>query len=353
VRLSRLPSSLFTTRANSPSWSKLPFDELAKLSFKQVYIPLNKTGLLPFIERLYLELDLKGLKKFRPHFWFSNEWFTPDGIGGIAIPFYLAHKKLSQLEKKYLFEVEGGTPRWFMQLLRHECGHAIDNAYRLRLRKKRQELFGKSSVKYDDYYTPRPFSRKFVVHLDSWYAQSHPDEDFAETFAVWLQPKSNWRKRYRGWKALKKLEYMDQLMEEISVKKPSIVNKEIVDHQRDLKVVLEDHYRLRQKYYGVNLIHQYDIQLVKLFTHTPDSNQRVSAARFLRANRSVIRKVTARSVGTYQYVINQILDEIIERCDCLALFLRYDENFSILEFTSMLSVMTIEYIREGHHKVPR
>ena len=135
---------------------------------------------------------------------------------GIAIPFYLAHPRLRRLELTQVLEIEGGTREWCMMILRHEAGHAIENAYRLRQRPKRQALFGKSSEPYPDSYAPKPYSRSFVVHLDSWYAQSHPDEDFAETFAVWLTPGSNWRERYAGWPALRKLEYVDELMRGIA-----------------------------------------------------------------------------------------------------------------------------------------
>ena len=133
---------------------------------------------------------------------------------GIAIPFYLAHPRLMRLEQAQMLEVEGGTPEWCMQILRHEAGHAFDNAYDLRKRRRRVQLFGSPSVDYPDFYLPRPYSKSFVLHLDSWYAQSHPDEDFAETFAVWLTPDSDWRARYADWPALRKLEYMDALMRE-------------------------------------------------------------------------------------------------------------------------------------------
>ncbi len=130
----------------------------------------------------------------------------------IAVPFYLAHPRLEKLEEAQMLEVEGGEHEWGMRILRHEAGHAIDNAYRLRLRRQRREVFGSPSEPYPEFYTPKPYSKSFVLHLDAWYAQSHPDEDFAETFAVWLTPNSEWRQRYAGWPALRKLEYMDQLM---------------------------------------------------------------------------------------------------------------------------------------------
>ena len=119
-------------------------------------------------------------------------------------------------------EVEGGNIDALMGLLRHEAGHAVDNAYKLRLRRQRRQVFGTPSTPYPEFYTPKPYSKSFVLHLDSWYAQSHPDEDFAETFAVWLTPNSEWSQRYKGWKALQKLEYMDTLMRSLQGQRPRV-----------------------------------------------------------------------------------------------------------------------------------
>src|SRR5207253_1612636 len=159
-----------------------------------------------------------------------------DGVPGVAIPFYLAHPRLERLERTYMLEVEGGTPEWCMRILRHEAGHAIDNAYKLRQRRRRQQVFGPSYKAYPQFYDPKPYSKSFVLHLDSWYAQSHPDEDFAETFAVWLTPNSEWRQRYGGWRAQRKLEYMDTLMRSLGGQRPRVVNREEVDPLRRLRL---------------------------------------------------------------------------------------------------------------------
>ena len=191
-------------------WSGWSDAELLKLRFCD--LDLTITGELESrIVQLQAELDARGLA-FKPHFWLSNEWFTPDGVPGIAIPFYLAHPRLAKLELAQMFEVEGGTAAWCLKILRHEAGHAIENAYDLRRRRKRVEIFGSTRVPYPEFYAPRPYSKSFVTHLDAWYAQAHPDEDFAETFAVWLDPESRWRERYDDWPALRKLEYMDELV---------------------------------------------------------------------------------------------------------------------------------------------
>ena len=155
------------------------------------------------------DLQRRGMR-FRPHVWLSEEWFSPDGVPGIAVPFYMAHPRLMRLERQFMDEVEGGNANWLTRILRHEIAHALDNAYRLRRRKEWRRVFGRASRPYPDIYRPRPASRDFVLHLGHWYAQSHPTEDFAETFAVWLQPKARWRREYQGWPALRKLEYVDR-----------------------------------------------------------------------------------------------------------------------------------------------
>ena len=113
--------------------------------------------------------------------------------------------------------------------MRHEAGHVMAHAYQLHRRRRWQQLFGPSSKRYPRYYRPNPASRHHVQHLRMWYAQSHPDEDFAETFAVWLRPRSHWRSRYAGWPALKKLEYVDELMRDIAGKRPTLTRREKVD----------------------------------------------------------------------------------------------------------------------------
>ena len=127
---------------------------------------------------------------FRPRFWLSDEWFSPAGVPGVGIPFYLAHPRLMRLERHQMFEVEGGTREGCLRLLRHELGHAVDHAYRLSRRKDWRDVFGSASLPYPDAYRPNPASKRFVQHLDGWYAQAHPDEDFAETFAVWMTPRA-------------------------------------------------------------------------------------------------------------------------------------------------------------------
>ena len=168
---------------------------------------IRGTQLEQRIEKLYRELEARSLA-LRPHIWLSEEWFTPDGVAGFAIPFYLAHPRLIKLERAQMLEVEGSSEAECMRILRHEAGHAIDNAFRLHAKQTWTDTFGSYRVPYPEWYQPQPGSRDYVLNLDAWYAQAHPAEDFAETFAVWLKTGSRWRRQYQGWGAQRKLEFV-------------------------------------------------------------------------------------------------------------------------------------------------
>ena len=123
-----------------------------------------------------------------------------------------------------MLEVEGAGEAECRRILRHEAGHAIDDAYALSRRKRYRDLFGDPEAPYPNSYRPRPESRDYVINLANWYAQAHPVEDFAETFAIWLNPHIDWRRDYMDWPALEKLEFVDGLMREIADKPPAAAN---------------------------------------------------------------------------------------------------------------------------------
>ena len=337
-------------RREEPQWATWPDEKLLDLRMCQLDLRIEGSRLEKQIHHLYMELEQKSIG-FRPHFWLSNDWFTPDGIPGIAVPFYMAHPRLARLELNQMFEVEGGTSEQCMRILRHETGHAIDNAYRLRRRRDRQRLFGRSSQPYPREYTPTLFSRSFVLHLDMWYAQSHPDEDFAETFAVWLNPRSTWRKRYGDWPALGKLEYVDRLMRDISGKEPVVQSQERSDPLSRLRKTLRRHYAEKRKRYGIDDPNFYDIDLRRLFSDAPEYLRNMTAARFLTRNRKAIRRVVAERTGAYQYTIDQVLEEMVLRCRKLNLRLTGSEEAARLDFPVLLTVQTMNYLHSGGYRV--
>src|SRR6267378_3905250 len=191
--------------------------ELLGKPIRELGLKLDGSPVEKYVQQLHRELEAKGLERFRPACYLSDEWACPDREPIIGIPFYLADPKLQALERS-LNDLE--DEREILMYLRHEAGHAFNYAYELYDTPEWIELFGPFDRPYVDSYTPVPFSRRFVRHIAGWYAQKHPDEDFAETFAVWLTPRSAWKKRYAGWPALKKLEYVDRMARELVNRDP-------------------------------------------------------------------------------------------------------------------------------------
>jgi hypothetical protein len=331
-------------------WASWDDAKLLTLRLCDLDLAVEGSDLEPRIVQLGAELEARGLA-FRPHVWLSDEWFTPDGIPGIAIPFYLAHPRLARLELHQMLEVEGGTHEWCMKILRHEVGHAIENAFHLRRRPRRKELFGSTRVDYPEYYSPRPYSKSFVIHLDAWYAQSHPDEDFAETFAVWLDPDSKWRERYRGWPALRKLEYMDELMASLAGRRPRVERQDRVDPLSSIRKTLKRHYDEKRAHYGVNRPEFYDRDLRRLFSDAPEHAHEPTAASFLTRYRREIRLLVGRWTHEYQYTIDQVLGDMIARCRELNLRLAGAPDHVKLEFAVLLTVQTMNYLHSGRHRV--
>jgi hypothetical protein len=322
------------------NWEELSDEQLLKRRLSSLRVTVEGTWLEVCVDALHAELEERGIR-LKPHTWISSEWFSPDNTPGIAIPFYLAHPRLMALEKKKMFDVEGGTWSECMAILRHEAGHTIQHAYQLQRRRRWQQLFGPSSKRYPRYYRPNPASRNFVQHLRLWYAQSHPDEDFAETFAVWLKPRSNWRARYAGWPALKKLEYVDELMDEIAGKRPLLNIRERVDSLHELRETLGEHYKKKQAMYAFDTPKTYDRDLYRLFSANPRHRRSPAASMFIRRHRARIRKLVAKWTGENQLTLDAVLDDMITRCREHNLRAVGSERKLFKEFTVLLTAKTM------------
>jgi len=323
------PSRNRTSRqVRRPAWTRLSDEGLLSLRFCDLGLRLQGSRLEGRVRRLYAELNARGIR-FHPHVWLSEEWFSPDGVPGIAIPFYLMHPRLERLERRIMREAEGGNAPWFMRILRHEAGHALDNAYRLRRRKRWREVFGPASLQYPARYKARPGSRRYVHHLGEWYAQSHPTEDFAETFAVWLKPRSGWRKSYAEWPAFQKLSVVDELMSEVRGHRPPVRNRLRIEPLETNTRTLAQHYRrklVRQSYYRRGLADEF---LHRLFAPRPARGGAVRAASLLRANRKSLIASVSRKLGLERYSVQQIVRMLIERSENLKLYVRGNRRDAI------------------------
>jgi hypothetical protein len=226
------------------------------------------------------------------------------------------------IERRFMREVEGGNRNWLMRILRHEAGHAIDSAYRLRRRRQWRDVFGPASLPYPDTYRPRPGSRRFVQHLGAWYAQAHPTEDFAETFAVWLKPNSPWRREYSGWPAFAKLEYIDGLAAEIGDAKPPVTDRTRIEDVADEVRTLRQHYEDKLARYRMPRRSGADELLLKVFTTAPRRRAAPKAASVLRELRNSLRQQIVRSGAFSEYLVHQVLRLMIDRCEGLDLYVR-------------------------------
>jgi hypothetical protein len=310
----------------SPDWVNLSDEELLERKISQLGLKLEGTELEPLVRQLYDELSAKGLV-FHPPCHVGDEWFVPVGIPAIFIPFFLTHERLRKLERKLILEVEGDTPEWFLKLMRHEAAHAYAYAYQLPRKRKWQATFGKTSTEdTPDFYRPRPYSRSYVVHLDDWYAQSHPDEDFAETFAVWLTPGLDWRERYKGWKALQKLEYVDELMRSLTGK-PAVHTPvyDPADHDC-LNLKLKIYYARKRKLYEDSYPDFYDQDLKQLFAAGPEIPERIKASAYLRQRRRKLMDSVCQWTNEKKYRVNGLLARLIDRCDQLDLYIKPDND---------------------------
>ncbi len=342
-----------STKSSRPAarhaWARLSDEALLDLRFCDLRLRLDEPRLQAGIGRLYSELDQRGIRH-RPQTWLAEEWFSPDGVPGIAIPFYLAHPRLRRLEYRLVHEIEGGSARDLIRILRHEAGHAIDTAFRLRRHKAWREVFGRASQRYPTYYAPRPASRDFVQHLGLWYAQSHPTEDFAETFAVWLPPRSRWRSAYAGWPALAKLEYVDAVLQELSGQRPRRASRAFIDPLSTNRRTLREHYRRKLAVDRSGEDERYDRRLLRVFGHADDHPDNRPASHFLRSLRGRLREEMNRQVVTHPYLVNHVLDTAIQRARILRLRLAGDVRRAERDATRMVRHIILDTLARNREK---
>jgi putative zinc-binding metallo-peptidase len=333
-----------------PAWANARDEELLAMRVCDLGVRIEGSELEPRIAQLHEELGARGIK-LHPPCYLGDEWFTPSEQAVVAIPFWLAHPRLKALELRQVLEVEGGTPEHCMQLLRHECGHALDHAYRFSRRRRWRKLFGNTdNFATPDIYRPRPYSKSFVRHLPNWYAQAHPDEDFAETFAVWLGvPEREWRARYRGWKALDKIEYVNELMTEAAAMRMpprGRAARRIAEASR-MRKTLGRYYAERRKKYAEDYPDVYDTDLRAIFGGEASEE---SAARFLRKARKTIVPSIVRWTGEHKYTVDQLVRRLMLRCERLELMAPQNQARLLMDVSAYVAALVTNHLHTGRFK---
>lgn len=303
-----------------------------------------------YVKMLYRELERKGLKHFRPPCYLTDEWGCPSGEPIIGIPFYLADPKLARLEKE-IDDVE--DEREIRMYLRHEAGHAFNYAYKLYETTEWRELFGPFNRPYRDRYRPVPFDRRFVRHIEGWYAQKHPDEDFAETFAVWLTPRSRWRVRYRGWPAMRKLRYVDRIARGLGETEPPVrlASTDITVEEMDMTV--EEFFRANQpEAASVDVALEND--LPDFFVRKGRRAKGIRPAwEMVRQHRTDLINKIEYWTGVRRSVVRALVDSIEEAAERLQLYVETKAEPTVLvELTTYATTLSMNYLTRGGF-VPR
>jgi len=316
----------------------------------QLGLKLEGSPVERYVQALHRELARKGLTHFRPHCYLTNEWGCPSGEPIIGIPFYLADRDLARLEKE-IDDLE--DEREIRMYLRHEAGHAFNYAYRLHETPEWRELFGPFNRPYRDRYRPIPFDRNFVRHIEGWYAQKHPDEDFAETFAVWLTPGSRWRVRYRGWPALRKLRYVHRVARAVGGTEPPV-------RLASTDITVEEMHMTVEEFFRANHADVLSVE-VALENDLPDFFlRRGRRRRGIRPAWEMVREYRMMLIGKIEYwtgvrrsVVRALVDSVEQAAERLQLYVDTRRECSVLlELTAYATTLTMNYLTRGSF-VPR
>jgi hypothetical protein len=319
--------------------------ELLSRPISDLGLRLEGSMLEKYVQQLYGELAAKGLARFRPGVYLSDEWACPDREPIIGVPFYLADPKIAELERA-INDLE--DEREILMYLRHEAGHAFNYAYQLYETKEWLDLFGPFDRPYLEEYKPVPFSRKYVRHIAGWYAQKHPDEDFAETFAVWLTPDSDWKRRYAGWPALRKLEYVERVARELAQVPP---RKALEVAMRELPVeemgsTIEQFYRQYEREDAALFADIPDAELEDIFVRRGEELRPASV--FLLEHRKIIVDKITYWTGVRRTVIRKLMEAIGRRARELELSVeRKREAQTLVEVVAFATTLAMNYLTRG------
>lgn len=303
-------------------------EQLLRSRVDELGLKIEGTRLEPLVEQLYDELEAADID-LKPPVFLSDEWGCPEGVPAIGVPFYLADARLSRLEKELMESIEAESDEEIIAYLRHEAGHTFNYAYRLYETEEWHELFGPYSRPYREHYEPNPFSRNFVRHIPGWYAQKHPDEDFAESFAVWLTPTSDWRKVYAGWGCMPKLEYVERVVREFGRTPPKV--DVLYDASEELSYSMAEYYR-RVAHERIDVPAYFDGDLRELFrqgSHTGPAKT-LHASEFVRAQRRSLVSNISYWTGLHERIVRSLIEHFVERCEKLELWLLEEERDDLL-----------------------
>ena len=181
------------------------------------------------------------------------------------------------------------------------------------------ELFGPFFRAYRDDYRPVPFSKKYVRHIEGWYAQKHPDEDFAETFAVWLTPRSPWRRQYKGWPAMRKLRYVERTARQFATVEPIVKTGEVDITPDDISVTVEQFYEQAAKERQARIDIALDAHLGPGVSHPQAKGNETGGRDDRKHERELVEKITYWT-GVPRPIMRGLADSVCATCERMKLW---------------------------------
>jgi hypothetical protein len=320
--------------------------QLLSRRISDLALTIRGTRLEAIVDRVHRELAQAGMS-FRPAAYLSDEWGCPSGVPVIGIPFYLADPVLCAIEAE-MTGIEAETEAETMVFLRHEVGHAFSYAYRLFRKRSWRALFGSFSRPYLEEYRPAPFSMSYVRNAPAWYAQKHPDDDFAETFGVWLDPASNWREAYAGTPALAKLVYVECAAATYGKRPPLVHTSQLDRPVEEMTMTLDGWYQqCREAHFAPLLLPpSLDIDLRRLFP----AHRGPSAADFLTRHKSMLVREVNNWTGVDRHLVAGLIDALIGRIAVLGLrTLRTQGPSELARASAFATTLAMNYLRQGKY----
>ncbi len=338
-------------KAAKLAWEHLSDEDLLEVRLCDLGVRIEGSELQPRIRQLFQELEDRNLN-LRPMCFLADEWLCPDGQSAIGIPFYLAHPRLKSLEFRMMFEVEGGTPSWCMKLLRHEAGHAFDHTYGLSRREDWRRVFGSPRQRYNPYfYMVDPRSKRHVRNLPDNYAQCHPSEDFAEAFAVWLNPASQWRTRYEDWPAMRKLRYVDRVMREITGRPAPRKYPVLQNEARAMQSTLKSYYQRKRRLYRRGDLSFAARDLKKIFRVSRADRPRDPASAFIRRHKRSLVESIAGWTGAKPHPVSRLVAELARQCDEHGLVMQDGAPETLVRLSTYAATLMVNRVRTWSYRV--
>ena len=335
--------------------SRFQESNLWSTAIRDLGLTIEGTRLEPILAEFEEELRQAGITRVRPRWYLSTEWGVPFETIAVAIPFYLARPDLTALHAEKVGHIEGFDRADILRYLRHEMGHVINYAYRLYDDEEWVKQFGSITQPYFEEYSPEPFSRRYVRHLPGWYAQKHPDEDWAEKFAVWMTPGLDWRAEYGAWPvASAKLAYVNRTMAALRGRDPLVTSTDLDEDVSDIEYSLGQYYGTDSSSSG-DLPPGLDGALRAIFEDL--SSGSISSANSLKDGADLIRRLEPelmanvfRWTGHFPERTRVLLRYLAERAARLEQgYPANREDSAIIALTTLVTGLAMNHVQRGSY----